>query len=30
VVTVGVFAHQKADVCLLGTSTGVKTLQFGA
>ncbi|SFO63142.1 ribose-5-phosphate isomerase [Variovorax sp. OK605] len=28
VVTVGVFAHQKADVCLLGTPTGVKTLQF--
>jgi len=28
VVTVGVFAHQKAQVCLLGTSTGVKTLSF--
>jgi ribose 5-phosphate isomerase A len=28
VVTVGVFAHQKADVCLLGTPTGVQTLQF--
>ena len=28
VVTVGVFAHQKAHVCLLGTSTGVKTLRF--
>ncbi len=28
VVTVGVFAHQKAQVCLLGTSTGVKTLTF--
>lgn len=28
VVTVGVFAHQKAHVCLLGTSTGVKTLNF--
>jgi ribose 5-phosphate isomerase A len=28
VVTVGVFAHQKADVCLLGTPAGVKTLQF--
>ncbi len=28
VVTVGVFAHQKAAVCLLGTSTGVKTLTF--
>ncbi len=28
VVTVGVFAFQKADVCLLGTSGGVKTLVF--
>jgi ribose 5-phosphate isomerase A len=28
VVTVGVFAHQKASVCLLGTSSGVKTLTF--
>ncbi|WP_066266096.1 ribose-5-phosphate isomerase RpiA [Hydrogenophaga palleronii] len=28
VVTVGVFAHQKAAVCLLGTSEGVKTLTF--
>ena len=28
VVTVGVFAYQKAQVCLLGTSAGVKTLQF--
>lgn len=28
VVTVGVFAHQKASVCLLGTSEGVKTLVF--
>ncbi len=28
VVTVGVFAHQKADVCLMGTSAGVKTIQF--
>ena len=28
VVTVGVFAHQKAQVCLLGTAEGVKTLQF--
>ena len=28
VVTVGVFAHQKAQVCLLGTSQGVKTLEF--
>ncbi|WP_432731352.1 ribose-5-phosphate isomerase RpiA [Variovorax sp. W6] len=30
VVTVGVFAHQKADVCLLGTAAGVKTMEFGA
>ena len=30
VVTVGVFAHQKASVCLLGTSSGVTTLTFGA
>ncbi len=29
VVTVGVFAHQKAQVCLLGTADGVKTLNFG-
>ena len=29
VVTVGVFAHQKAHVCLLGTASGVKTLNFG-
>lgn len=29
VVTVGVFAHQKATVCLLGTATGVRTLDFG-
>ena len=29
VVTVGVFAHQKAGVCLLGTAGGVKTLNFG-
>jgi ribose 5-phosphate isomerase A len=29
VVTVGVFAHQKAAVCLLGTAAGVKTLSFG-
>ena len=29
VVTVGVFAHQKAHVCLLGTPDGVKTLKFG-
>ena len=28
VVTVGVFAHQKAQVCLLGTASGVKTLAF--
>jgi ribose 5-phosphate isomerase A len=28
VVTVGVFAHQKANVCLLGTSAGVKTLTY--
>ncbi|MDO9253371.1 MAG: ribose-5-phosphate isomerase RpiA [Hydrogenophaga sp.] len=28
IVTVGVFAHQKASVCLLGTSSGVKTLTF--
>ena len=28
VVTVGVFAHQRAQVCLLGTTTGVKTLKF--
>jgi len=28
VVTVGVFAHQKASVCLLGTATGVKTLHY--
>jgi ribose 5-phosphate isomerase A len=28
VVTVGVFAHQKAQVCLLGTAIGVKTLTF--
>jgi ribose 5-phosphate isomerase A len=28
VVTVGVFAHQKARVCLLGTPDGVKTLTF--
>lgn len=26
VVTVGVFAHQKASVCLLGTASGVRTL----
>lgn len=28
VVTVGVFAHQKAHVCLLGTADGVRTMQF--
>ena len=28
VVTVGVFAHQKASVCLLGTSQGVQTLVY--
>lgn len=28
VVTVGVFAHQRAHVCLLGTATGVQTLKF--
>ena len=28
VVTVGMFAHQKAHVCLLGTPTGVQTLKF--
>ena len=28
VVTVGVFAYQKAQVCLLGTASGVKTLNF--
>jgi ribose 5-phosphate isomerase A len=28
VITVGVFAHQKAQVCLLGTSQGVTTLDF--
>jgi hypothetical protein len=25
---VGVFAHQRAKVCLLGTASGVKTLNF--
>lgn len=30
VVTVGVFAHQGASVCLLGTASGVKTLTFSA
>ncbi|MEY4345685.1 MAG: hypothetical protein RL032_1517 [Pseudomonadota bacterium] len=28
VVTVGIFAYQRAQVCLLGTSTGVKTMEF--
>ena len=28
VVTVGVFAHQKAQVCLLATAGGVETLEF--
>lgn len=28
VVTVGVFAHQRAQVCLLGTAAGVRTLRF--
>ena len=28
VVTVGVFAHQKATVCLMGTADGVKTLTY--
>jgi ribose 5-phosphate isomerase A len=28
VVTVGVFAFQRAQVCLLGTAQGVKTLTF--
>ena len=28
VVTVGVFAFQRAQVCLLGTPQGVKTLNF--
>jgi ribose 5-phosphate isomerase A len=30
VVTVGVFAHQGAAVCLLGTATGVRTMEFAA
>ena len=30
VVTVGVFAHQKAQVCLLGTEAGVRTMEFEA
>jgi ribose 5-phosphate isomerase A len=28
VVTVGVFAHQRAQVCLLGTASGVQTLTY--
>lgn len=28
VVTVGVFAHQKAQVCLLGTAEGVRTIAY--
>ncbi|KQR55599.1 ribose-5-phosphate isomerase RpiA [Acidovorax sp. Leaf160] len=28
VVTVGVFAHQRAHICLLGTAQGVETLKF--
>jgi ribose 5-phosphate isomerase A len=28
VVTVGIFAYQRAQVCLLGTATGVKTMEF--
>jgi ribose 5-phosphate isomerase A len=28
VVTVGVFAHQRAQVCLLGTASGVQTLNY--
>lgn len=28
VITVGVFAHQKAQVCLLGIATGVKVMAF--
>lgn len=28
VITVGVFAHQRANVCLLGTPSGVQTLSF--
>ena len=30
VVTVGVFAHQRAHRCLLGTSAGVRSLEFAA
>jgi ribose 5-phosphate isomerase A len=28
VVTVGIFAYQRAQVCLLGTASGVKTMTF--
>ena len=28
VVTVGVFAHQRAHVCLMGTASGVKTITY--
>ncbi|MBJ7419812.1 MAG: ribose 5-phosphate isomerase A, partial [Rhodoferax sp.] len=28
VVTVGVFAFQRAHICLLGTDAGVQTLRF--
>ena len=28
VVTVGVFAHQKAAVCLMGTAQGVQTIEY--
>jgi len=28
VVTVGVFAHQKAQICLLGTADGVETIRY--
>ena len=28
VVTVGVFAFQRANICLLGTEAGVQTLRF--
>lgn len=28
IVTVGIFAHQRAHVCLLGTTSGVQTLKF--
>ena len=28
VLTVGIFAHQKADICLLGTRDGIRTMSF--